>query len=78
MPAIRDILVHVEIQVAQRARICHRKRNGCGVPKDQTCMVIYEDTGGHKNYCPPHALEIVAAAKAKLADIERALHKANS
>jgi hypothetical protein len=78
MPAIRDILVHVEIQVAQRARICYRSRNGCGVPKNQTCLVIYEDTGGRKNYCPPHALEIVTAAKAKLAELESVLRKANS
>lgn len=78
MPAIRDILVHVEIQVAQRTRICHRKRKGCGIPKNGTCLVIYEDGGGHKNYCPPHALEIVTAAKARLAEIEAALHTANS
>ncbi len=73
MPAVRDILVHVEIQVAQRTRICHRKRNGCGVPRNQTCLVIYEASGGHKNYCPSHALEILTAAKAKLANLESVL-----
>lgn len=74
MPAVRDILVHVEIEVAQRVRICHRKRQGCGVAQNQQCLVIYEASGGRKNYCPPHALEILTAAKAKLVAMEKALH----
>jgi len=73
MPAIRDILVHVEIEVAQGTRICHRKRNGCGIARNQPCLAIYEASGGRKNYCPLHALEILTAAKAKLAAMERAL-----
>jgi hypothetical protein len=73
MPAVRDILVHVEIEVAQRVRICHRKRKGCGVAQHQQCLVIYEASGGRKNYCPPHALDILTAAKAKLAALEKVL-----
>jgi hypothetical protein len=73
MPAVRDILVHVKIEVAQRVRICHRKRRGCGVAKNQQCLAIYKADGGRKNYCPPHALEILAAARAKLAAMEKAL-----
>ena len=73
MPAVRDILVHVDIEVAERVRICHRKRKGCGVAQHQQCLVIYEASGGRKNYCPQHALEILSAAKAKLAAMEKTL-----
>ena len=73
MPAVRDILVHVEIEVAQRVRICHRKRKGCGVAQHQQCLVIYEASGGRKNYCPTHALEILTAASTKLAGLQRML-----
>jgi len=73
MPAVRDILVHVEIQVAQRVRICHRQRKGCGVAKSQQCLVIYDASGGGKNYCPTHALEILTAATTKLAYLKETL-----
>lgn len=51
MPAIRNILKHTKIEVADRRRKCHR---GCGrpIPKGEACLVVDEGTGmGSKNYC---------------------------
>lgn len=71
MAKVRDIIVHVEVEVAERARICHHNRKDHEITKGEQCLAIYDHDGGRKNYCGACALAIVVKAKAKLLSMER-------
>jgi hypothetical protein len=70
MAAIRDIITHVEIQVASGKRICHHNRRQHSVPSGGKCLAIHDHDGGRKNYCLSCAMEILAKAKVKLLAME--------
>jgi hypothetical protein len=70
MAAIRDIITHVEIELALHRRICHRNRKQHSVAMGQKCLAVHDQDGGRKNYCLPCALEILAKAKTKLLTLE--------
>jgi len=70
MSIVRDIITHVEIEVAARVRICHHNRRKHSISSGQSCLVIHEHGGGHKNYCPVCAKEILSKAKVKLIQLE--------
>lgn len=71
MAAVRDILTHVEVQVASGKRICHHNRRQHSVASGNKCLAIHDHDGGRKNYCLACAIEILAKAKAKILDMER-------
>lgn len=71
MAAVRDIITHVEVEVALGKRICHRNRKQHSVAAGQKCLAVHEHDGGRKNYCLPCALEILTKAKAKLLTLEQ-------
>jgi hypothetical protein len=71
VPGVRDIIVHVEVEAAERERICHRHKGKHSIAKGQKCLVIRQHDGGTKNYCLPSALEILAKARDKLEILER-------
>jgi len=74
MAKIRDILKHVSVEVALRERICHRKRGEHSVPKGERCLVVKDDlTEGKKNYCAACAKDIIAAAAARIQELETEL-----
>ena len=72
MAIVRDIITHVEVEVAVRVRICHRNRSEHSISSGQSCLVIFEHDGGRKNYCPICAKEILSKAKVKLIQMESA------
>ena len=71
MAAIRDIITHVEVEIALHRRICHRNRRQHSVQMGQKCLAVHDHDGGRKNYCPPCALEILTKAKTKLLRLEQ-------
>jgi hypothetical protein len=71
MAIIRDIITHVEVEIAQRARICHHNRKEHGIIKGDSCLTIRDANGGKKNYCGPCAQDILTKAKTKLAGMEQ-------
>lgn len=71
MAAVRDIITHVDVEVALGKRICHHNRRQHSVAAGQKCLAVHEHDGGRKNYCLPCALEILAKAKTKLLTLER-------
>jgi hypothetical protein len=71
MAAVRDIITHVEVEIALGRRICHRNRRQHKVLMGQKCLAIHDHDGGRKNYCLPCALEILAKAKTKLLTLEQ-------
>jgi hypothetical protein len=73
MAAVRDIITHVEVEVAVRVRICHRNRRKHSIPSGQACLVIFEHDGGKKNYCPICAKDILNKAKARLLELENGI-----
>ena len=71
MAKIRDILSHVDVEVAARQRICHHNRKEHTIGKGIACLAIHDSDGGRKNYCGPCAQEILTKAKAKLLGMEK-------
>jgi hypothetical protein len=74
MPKVRDVLTHVSVECAARARICHRNRAEHSIAKGYKCLVVKDPaTQGSKNYCGECAKEIINAARTRLAEIEQQL-----
>jgi hypothetical protein len=73
MAKVRDVLVHVEVEVALRVRICHHNRKDHSIAKGIACLAIHDSDGGRKNYCGPCAQEILTKAKKKLLGLEQQL-----
>ena len=71
MAVVRDILTHVDVEIASRPRICHRNRQNHRITKGQKCLAVYESGGGRKNYCVPCAMPILVNAKTKLLSLEQ-------
>ena len=66
MPKIRDILVHVSVEQAQRQRIC-RRHNIHKVSKGEMCLVVLtNDTNDDYSYCVEAAKPILDAAWIRL------------
>ena len=66
MPKIRDILVHVSVQQAERQRKC-RRHNDHHVGKGEMCLVVISnDTRDDYSYCLEAAKPMLDAAWAKL------------
>jgi hypothetical protein len=73
MPKIRDILVHVSVEQAQRQRKC-RRHNTHKVAKGELCLVIAtNDTGDSYSYCFDSSKQILDAAWARLHSLYAAL-----
>jgi hypothetical protein len=70
MAIVRDIITHVEVEVALKARICHHNRRDHGITKGQKCLAIHSPDGGRKNYCLPCAMDILVKARTKLQAME--------
>ena len=73
MATVRDIITHVDVEVAQKARICHHNRREHGITRGQKCLAIHDHDGGRKNYCLPCAMAILVKAKAKLVVLEQSI-----
>jgi hypothetical protein len=73
MAQVKDILVHVEVEIAGARRICHRDRKKHSITKGIACLAVYESDGQRRNYCGPCAKAILTKAKIKLAGIEEQL-----
>lgn len=71
MAAVRDIITHVEVQVASAKRTCHRNRKQHSIAKGEACLAIHDTDGGRKNYCLSCASEILDKAKQKIFMLER-------
>jgi hypothetical protein len=71
MAAVRDIIIHVEVQVAPAKRTCHHNRKEHGIAKGQKCLAIHDGNGARKNYCLLCATAILHKAKTKLLALER-------
>ena len=79
MAKTRDILGHVQVEVAERRRKCHHSRGEHSIPQDTAHLTVKGGSfGARKNYCPECARQILDLAKSRLDDMERALNGAGS
>jgi hypothetical protein len=75
MGRTRDILGHVNVEIAQRQRKCHRSRGKHNIPKDTAHLAVKVGPfAARKNYCADCAGPILHRAKTRLAEMERALN----
>ena len=70
MPKVRDILVHVCVQTAERRRKCHRNQEH-SIPRGERCLVVRTGpTNSKYNYCRQCAQEILDLAEKRLAEVK--------
>ena len=73
MPKVRDILVHVCVEIAERRRKCHRSQQH-GIQQGDRCLVIRSGpTNSKHNYCQQCAQEILHRADQKLTEIKNGI-----
>lgn len=65
------MLKRVEIEVAQRKRIC--KFTGTAIAKGERCIVVYDAPREYKPYCRDVALQMIEDARERLKKIEESL-----
>lgn len=74
MPKIRDMLVHVQVETAERRRKCHRNPKKHSIAKGEDCLVISDGPyNASKNYCKICAAEILSHAEKKINEIVKRL-----
>ena len=68
MPAVKDILKHVRVDVAGKRRKCNRKRDHF-IAKGDACLVIRDGAQRQSAYCTVCAADILAKADSSLAEL---------
>lgn len=75
MAKVRDILKHVDVEVAKRSRKCHRSRGEHAIPKDEAHLAVKDGSNlARKNYCPECARAILDHAYSRLKSIEEQIY----
>lgn len=73
MAKVRDILVHVCIEIAEKKRRCSRNKEHV-ISRGEQCLVVRgEMSHSQKNYCVACAPAMLALASAKLATLQQGL-----
>lgn len=74
MAKIRDVLIHVDVEVGRKKRKCHRSRGKHDIPKGKAHLIVKGGSfGARKNYCADCARPILEGARAKLDRIAQEL-----
>lgn len=68
MAAVKNILKHVNAEVAGRRRKCYRKRTHV-ILKGDPCLVVRDGPQNQSTYCTVCASEILTKANGALADL---------
>ena len=74
MPKIREVLNHVQVELAERERMCHRNREHA-IVKGEVCLAVYEGPRRkRKNYCRACARDILTCAEDHLRSVTHQLY----
>lgn len=68
MPAVKDILKHVRVDVAGKRRKRNRKRDHV-IAKGDACLVVRDGAQRQSTYCTTCAADILAKADSSLKDL---------
>lgn len=75
MAKTRDILKHVDVEVAKRSRKCHRSQGKHVIAKDAVHLAVQDGSFlARKNYCAECARAILDLAHSRLKSIEDQLY----
>ncbi len=75
MAKVRQLLLHVQVEVAEKKRVCHRNRATHSIPAGDACLAIYGGSrGARKNYCRQCAKPILDQAHEDLRRITDELY----
>jgi hypothetical protein len=72
MPKIKDILVHVSVEIAAKKRKCHRSGGHHGIRAGDSCLVVRNGLN-RRNYCRECAAPILELAGTRLTEIQQAV-----
>lgn len=75
MPAVKNILKHVEAVVAGKRRRCYRVR-GHVIQKGETCLEVRDGPQAQTTYCAACAIDILARADQSLAGLSARFNEA--
>ena len=71
MPAVKDVMRHVTIEVAGKKRKCYRQPNKHLIVKGESCLVVTDGPQDRSTYCVTCAVEILQLAQSRLADLSQ-------
>lgn len=71
MPAVKDVMRHVTIEVAGRKRKCHRQPKKHVISKGDRCLIVADGPQTRSTYCVTCATEILQLARSRLADLSQ-------
>jgi polyferredoxin len=78
MPKVREVLSHVQVEQAERERMCHRNREH-SIVKGEVCLAVYEGPRRkRKNYCRACARDILACAEDRLRSVTNQLYSSQA
>jgi len=73
VPKVKDVLVHVVVEVAVRKRKCHRSRGKHDIRAGESCLVV-RDGLSPRNYCRDCSTPILEFAASRLTELHRAVN----
>ena len=73
MPAVKDVLKHVTMQVAGRQRKCYRQPRKHLIVKGELCLVVRDGPQRQSTYCMTCASEILDLAETRLEGLRRSV-----
>ena len=71
MPAVKDVMRHVTIEVAGKKRKCYRQPNKHVIIKGERCLVVADGPQDRSTYCVCCAAEILQLAQSRLTDLSQ-------
>jgi hypothetical protein len=71
---VKDILVHVVVEVAVRTRKCHRSAGKHGIRPGESCLVVREGLS-RRNYCRECSVPILELAGSRVNQLQQAVNR---
>lgn len=75
MPAVKDVMRHVTIEVAGRQRKCYRHPRKHLIMKGERCLVVAAGPQDRSTYCVECAWEILQLAQRRLDNLSQRIEK---
>lgn len=73
MPAVKDVMRHVTIEVAGRKRKCYRQPEKHVIVKGERCLVVVDGAHDRSTYCVTCGVEILQLARSRLNDLTQSM-----
>jgi hypothetical protein len=71
MPAVKDVMRHITIEVAGKKRKCYRQPSKHVIAKGERCLVVADGPQDRSTYCVTCACEILRLAQVRLTHLSQ-------